>query len=798
MSQKTHLIEGISHLEDLPVTDFISAIRNIGKMIATEKLDGANLWFGLDEAGRLYTSRAGKRRSAENIYNESDYKPVSASNGFRAAHAALKQKEDEIKKYLKNGDTVEIEVLYGRQPNAITYGADGKNFIAFLRGVNGTLDTTVTQLSNMLNNQQVTVHVKVVDTQDGVTLSQVDADLEFQFVGVQQIDNTVLNNIDLEKQLKKLETYLNQPAKVDGLDLSNAELLATSLGTISKDIRPLAKREKAEINSRIMIDFKLPIKKDLLDKFVRQLKPRLAAADLAGDEDTGIEGVVLRDPVSGQQIKLVDKDGFTTINQFNYAVRTSISGVIRTIDNDAPLEARGGIVGSLKIKIADLLGNKELARPAVGKKIFMSLKGSTPEATMRNVIAGLKGGNDFRAIKRKILAMISATNAELSHALETFKAEQGNYQLVLKSGKKIGLSQQIVKRTLLAFAESKKSVSDMFDKVKGASSLSQIAVIFWGKYAIAVHQEEPSDLNETILVEKKMQTDKKLYQNKDAWQLVNIYLATVMLSALMYKLNDKPGLKMLKDKTHYRLTSWAPTMSPLNFWGYPIWRYSQPAVKKLIGKKTSLELGRVVKKIPTLHGRNLHLDLSFGNDAPINWNDHYKTLKQLQWFHGLRTDRINKLLIGVLKYEDLTLDQRIKTLNSLYFYSEQFIPSSPLISRLRVAQHNVLVNANGDSDLMIEGSLLKQVVETADASSSTIAQSTPAGGVNAKLGQNDTSGGFSGSSINNAVGTFSNSIAPKEAGIGSGKHIVRRKRNPNIVTKKFKRPEVKRTENEST
>lgn len=806
MQKENYLIEGISHIEDLPVSEFIAAIKNISNMIATEKLDGAQLWFGLDQSGRLFTSRAGKRRSAENIYSADEYKEMSASNGFRGAHAALQAKEDEIKKILRPGETIEIEVLYGRQPNAVTYGAGGKNYIAFLRGVLGTPDSSVNQLANMLNGTQVTVNVPIVDTTDGVNLSVMDADLEFQFVGVQQIDSNKLKDVNVDKQLKKLETFLNAPADLKGMSLTNAELIGTSLGSIDKSIRPEAKLAKEEALARIMTSFKLPIKKELLDNFVKKIKPSLSADDLNGDEDNGIEGVVLRDPVNGNQVKLVDKDGFSTINQFNYAVRNQISGPIRSVDDASPLETRGGIIGNLRIKIADLMGNKDLARPMLGKKVFQSVKGSTPEATMKNVISGLKGSEDFRATKRKVLALIKATNAELSNALDKFKDQQNNYQLLLKNGKKIGLSQAVVKRTLLAFAESKKDLKQMFERVYAAKSFSQLAVIFWGRYALSIHEAPDENISEEVVLEKKFDTDKRLYQNKDSFTLLNIYLATVLLSSLMYKVKDKKGLQLLRDKTHYRMTSWAANMSPLNFWGYPIWKSSQPAVKKLIGNKTSRELGKIVKKVPSTWSRMLHMDLSFGNDVPINWNDHYKTLKQLQWFPGLKTDRINKLIIGTLKYEDLDLNQRIKTLNALYFYAQQFIPSSPLIQRLKTIQHNVLVNANGENDFMIEGSLLKQISETAigasDAGSIQPGQhlglTSPAVAPVAAQTTPPIPGDKSfvnSTQNNNGSATVASNISSVDNKVGSGKMIVRVKRNPNVIKKKFARPEkVKKNE----
>ena len=141
------LSESISHIEDLPIDQFIDALRNMPGMTAQEKLDGANLWVGVDEDGQLFTSREGKRSGSDRRYKAEDWPLVSAYNQFRAAHAALELKADEIKRVLRPGDMVEAEVLFGRQPNSVTYGAGGKSYIAFLRGVNGSPDALAEQLS---------------------------------------------------------------------------------------------------------------------------------------------------------------------------------------------------------------------------------------------------------------------------------------------------------------------------------------------------------------------------------------------------------------------------------------------------------------------------------------------------------------------------------------------------------------------------------------------------------------------------------------------------------------------------
>jgi len=724
------LVEGIPHLEDLDLQAFLKAITNISKMQASEKLDGAQLWFGLDKDGKLYTSRAGKRKSAENIYNEEDYPYYAANNGFRSTHAALKANEEDIKQILRPGDTVELEVLFGRQPNAVTYGLGGKNYIAFLRGVDGTQDLVVDQLANRLGSKLTKVNTKLVDTVDGEHLKAEPADLTFKFVGVPKLDAGKLRGIDLSAQLGSLKEFLEAKAPLEGVDISNFDLVTRSLGSFDKTSRPAAKDLKAKTLAAIMVNFKLPIKKELLSKFVHQVKSPLAADDLTPEEDIGIEGVVLREPGSEDQIKLVDKDAFTTINQFNHAVRGSLNSMVKTTDGDAPLESRGGMLGELKITIADLLGNRELARTQGAKKIFQTLKGKNPEETVKNVAGELTGGDDFLGTQKKVLALISHTQEKLATALRDFKAHKDSFQLKLKNGRSMGLSPEVIRRTLVAFAETKRDLDELAEKVGKSKNLAQLVVVLYGRIAKAVHvtgEEEP--ITEELLLEKRIFTDKTQYQGKDGWSLLNIYLATVMMSTVIYKENDRLGIRILKDKTHSRLATWHKEMSPLNFWGYIIWRINTPAAQKLVSKKVAKELFRHVRKVPPNWWRFLHMDLSFGRDVPIDWADHRKTLSVLQHFPAMNVDRVNSLLDGVFRYEELTFDEKVKLLGKLYFYVMQFIPISPLLTRIRAIQDQLLLNANGENYQMVKEGLplLRLITEDDGAAVGNTVAASPAG-----------------------------------------------------------------------
>lgn len=132
--------EGISHLEDLKIDDFIDKVRKLPNMTGSEKMDGAELVFGLDDDGKFYTTRSFKSGTDDKIYSTKDWYKTGGGPTFAAAHSALSKALPTIEKVMKPGEAVEVEVLFGRQPNAVVYGANGKNYIVFLRGIEGRKD----------------------------------------------------------------------------------------------------------------------------------------------------------------------------------------------------------------------------------------------------------------------------------------------------------------------------------------------------------------------------------------------------------------------------------------------------------------------------------------------------------------------------------------------------------------------------------------------------------------------------------------------------------------------------------
>ena len=765
------LREGIQHLEDLTIDEFIEMLQNMGSLVAQEKLDGAQLWVGLDADGKLFTSREGKKANSDRMYSPEDWAKIAVFDQFRAAHAALASKEAELRRVLQPGDTVEAEVLYGRQPNSVIYGAGGKSYIAFLRGVQGTDDVVAEHLATSLANQQAEIKFAAIDTADGKELSTRNVSVTFQFTNPHKLDAAKLKQESgIDSKLKALESFLKKSSAFPGL--SNQQLATTSVTSIDKTQKAAFKDAKDALLQQLKAEFIEPIKLALLSKVSK--KSGLAADDVKPEDEVGIEGIVLRDPKTGKQVKIVDRDVFTLINKFNQSVRGEVQSALNTTDPDAPLELRGGILGQMRIRFAEALGNRELAKAANVRKFMSAVKGDTPEETVKKFAASLPNIDDFQGVKKKILAIASATYKELNDKLEEFKDNRDSYKLKLKNGKELSLSDETVKKTLLAFAEARKNLKDTFDKIKETKTLAGLIAVLYGSAAKAVH----APVNESLLVEKQHKkkrhhaqpTEISLadFNGKDTFHLVNSYLATVFMTIVIHHANDTIGMRFLRDRKNWQLKKHSDDMSPFNHWGYAIWRAGYPEMEPHLTKVVRAELVKITKRIPTPWWKYFHMDFSASKELTIEWSDHRKMLHRLIDLSGVRSDRVNTLLDLSIRYPKLDAAEQRKYLKKLMSYAHQFVPRSRLYLRLKIIMDGLR------DETMTEG-LLKRVASLVE----------------------DGEGGDGGAEVsvttNGAVaGTAAGAIAPIETKLFGNRRTEMRRRNTSreflALVRKYKDP----------
>jgi hypothetical protein len=604
------LLESITHIEDLPPRDFIRELKSINQKIITEKLDGANLWFGVDDKG-FFTSREGKNPKQKRFYEVSDYPIIANYNGFRAAHLALEKAKKIILKYLQPRDMIEIEVVFGSQPNTVSYANEGTNYIIILRGISDTPEERVKKLSNALSGQEVTVVSTMLSSIDGNTLQSNDESLKWKFETVRPITNIDVNKIsEVESKIKELENFLDE--KNEKLqELTNDEVVNLSLNKIKQDRRDLAKDERERVKKYILEKFKLPIKKVLLSRFVKNIKPMLGGSK-NDSENIGIEGVVLRDPNSDNQIKIVDRDVFTSINFFNSTIRSQVAGTVKTTDQDAPIELRGGAFGQAKIRIANLLGLKDLALTSGLKKAINKFSASSASDTAKKIAESLNIQN-FDSIKRKIEAVLDNSIKEINGLLTTFKAESTEYTLKLKSGKEIKFSPEVMKRTLTAFAEIKQDIASIIRDVKKSQSPHELVLALYGKSIEKIlNNKGNDDVKEQDYTSFSLL--KRIFEDGEGATTAASVAPTATPPSDSYQADSQPAEMATKSGAiapyPYRLLNGKVIIKrKKNF--VPFKKFKKPGVSE--GETSLLKIISEIEDINTLDKTSNSNDISFNN-----------------------------------------------------------------------------------------------------------------------------------------------------------------------------------------
>lgn len=695
------LHEGLTHIEDLGINDFISRIENMSDMIISEKLDGANLWMGFDLNGKFFTSRAGKTKNIKPFYSVKDYPNTSAYSGFKSAHQALEQSSKKIAKHLKPGQSAEVEILFGRQPNAVTYGVDGKSFIAFIRPVEGFGDEMATEadiekLEQEFENDEITVNSEILTSTDGETLTVEKTPITWKIVKTQTLDSKELKSINFTKELNALKKYLatkNKDVAKLGFDFTNGEVAGISLTKIPKEQREQIKEFRTQVQDEILNSFKLPIKEKLLNDFVRKIKPKLQGTDLDDSENTGVEGVVLRDPTTHEQFKIVDKDIFTTVNAFNWGIRAAIDGIVKTDDPLATREMRGGAVGDSMIRIANLLGTKELAKSATAKRFLSKFQGKNEYDTAKNFADNLKDLN-FGSAKTKIRAILNSTVDEVQDMLQTYKKEVDSYKVELKNGKEVKYSPEVKRRTLTAFAEVKSNLKNLINGIDEAKNFTGLILVLYSRALKGIFDQ---DVNESIIINESKQTNLKAIANIDHDEIAGSYLATLIAIQFLLKTKNKKVLKYVKDsKTNAAMKKFDPSMSELNFWGLVLFYPERKEVKEVLNPLVYRKLWKTGHRFLTSRIKTIHTKLSNQSSLLVDWHEQAENLRVVTLRLEQRDNSMNIIRRGIMDWNSLTLDEKETVMAKVYYFVTRYISSSPLVGLLREVSDELLLNANDE------------------------------------------------------------------------------------------------------
>ncbi len=468
--------EGITHIEDAEVTEFISTVENLATMIVSEKLDGANMTVGLDDKGKLFTGRGAHKGGggSEQFRKPADWVSAMggsnafAPNGFASAHQALKRFEGIFQEVLLPGEMVECEVLYGTIPNAVAY--DGKNWVAFLRMVEGKPEK-IKELEKAFRGKKTVVKSKLLTTTDGIKIKREDHNVEWNFTSTSFIDSNSLKRVNVQIQLEKLKTFIRAPAK--GFpEFNNCEVMTMPLTMVAKERRSEFKSLREKIKKKTREDFQLPIKEELLNQFVRRLGPKLGKS---ADKGGWIEGVVILDPNTKRQLKIVDKDVFTKVNEFNWQIRAAVGAKARGAN-----QLDVSIMGKYTQELGKAFGIPNLFIGSQTGRILKKLGGKGAEDTLARLVGSLPKGQEIQAYKSSLVSLGQKTVKALDNSLKKYNQIRSKQKLVVKSGpieKTFEIDDDIHERTLQVYAESRNDIQGMVEVAKRAKSPGEVLAL---------------------------------------------------------------------------------------------------------------------------------------------------------------------------------------------------------------------------------------------------------------------------------------------------------------------------------
>jgi len=465
---------GIAHIEDAEVQQFINTIENLSHMIVSEKLDGANMIIGLDEEGKFYTGRANHKGGGERFRTPKDWinafgSTSFAPNGFSSAHQALNRYKAIIENILQPKEIIEAEILYGTIPNAVAY--DGKNYIAFLRVVEGP-EERIAELESAFKGKKTVVFSDLLTTnKEAIVIERQKQNVEWNFTSTQFIDKFDLEKVKVEEQLSKLKTFINLPAKGFS-DFTNCEILSVPLTIVPRRKRERFKEAREKVGNQIMTEFKLPIKEELLNQLVRKLGPKLGRS---AEEGGWIEGVVILDPKTKRQLKIVDKDMFTTVNNFIWEVRSAVAAKAA-----GAKQLNVSVVGKYTQALGEIFGIPNLFIPAQTSRILKKLDSKDSEEALSRLVGSLPKGQDLNTYEADLLNLVSETTKELDVMLKWYKQERDKMTLEVSSGpvkKTFSFNKEVDYRTLQVFAETRAEISKLGSTVENAESIGEVLAV---------------------------------------------------------------------------------------------------------------------------------------------------------------------------------------------------------------------------------------------------------------------------------------------------------------------------------
>lgn len=456
----TDTSRGIPHIEDLPCNQAVKTLQELHNFRITEKIDGAQILFGIDELG-FYTSR--ETKGGRRIYSESDYESRFSTTYMRSAHKVLENNLPLLRAAgMTLGDQVEAEVIYGELPNVVPYSKD-TSYIVFLRTTQGRIG--ISDLKKSLDGHTSSVSLTVPYTNDGQTIEITEVEDIWKFASVPHISVNLVPEL-VNFYIKEMTDFLSIKDPVTAQtygSLVDMPLNKRPCWSDSADwskLKDYIKDKRQTIRDIFLRDHMLPVKEVLLDNWVRNKASMFGPPVQHGG---WIEGVVLHDNSSGKMVKLVDKSLFGTVRIQAWAKRNLLT------ENARNTSGPHSFVGQLMLDMATSTGHPALG--TINAKRYLKTLGST---TQERVSAVSKSTN-IVLVKPKWLLLLGSKESHLKQDLDKYTEDYRS------ENEKTYLQSAIYDRTVQSYAEIFQKISLLRYSVTNALVAEDLVVALVGK-----------------------------------------------------------------------------------------------------------------------------------------------------------------------------------------------------------------------------------------------------------------------------------------------------------------------------
>lgn len=455
---------GITHLEDLDDALFHRAINDLELCVVTEKLDGSNMRFGV-ENGQMYTVFG----NLDKVYSVDEH-PENFSSNYRIfAHRALLTRESEVTSL---GDfEIEVEVLYDEIPNVIRYD-DTVNDIVLLRQLKGDPHILPKVAEIYESNGITSVEHDCLVSRDGNTALKEKRTSKVMFSEVPQMSQKFLQESlaksDLSTAIEQYNAILGEIDAETGMSVSevaNFKLNGKRPEDTDQDtwnsLKQKVKDSRNPCRDKIK-KAKQEVKKHLLSALVHS-----STSKFSDREDSWIEGIVIKHP-DGFMFKIVDKATFLEAKNFIWQKREEIKSTVLNNKNDS-------LVGKTMLELAHILGDTRYA--TISAKRVIRSQAETPDKFLKLI----KGSLDVAYVKEKFIDTL--TRALRSHQimLDEYLSTYKSLAITIPNGVDISYADDCIhSRALAAFCEARRKLEALMRITKAASESAQLYRVVLG------------------------------------------------------------------------------------------------------------------------------------------------------------------------------------------------------------------------------------------------------------------------------------------------------------------------------